>query len=198
MKGNIFMGMKDNKMNIRKFMKILILVLIFCLCLSSVTESSENEKDSFQQFINYFTTGNPFKADGGIATAKIFNRKSCVAGFEDNNGGYMKIYWNNIDVNSIRIQDKFRKPNRFLFGSSDFGEWQKYISFSGQPYVVDVEVKNFLFVMSYAANGLTNGQHSAVSIPLGAPDGIDDERLVKALQLLYSKHCRGLKRKSAF
>ena len=156
------------------------------------------EKNTFQQFINYFTTGNPFKSSGGIATAKIFNRKNCVAGFEDNKGGYLKIYWDYIDVNSIKIQNKFRKPNRFLFGSGDSGEWQKYISFSGQPYVADIEVKNSLLAMNYAANGLTNGQHSAVSIPLGAPDGIDDERLIKALRLLYSKHCTGLKRKSAF
>lgn len=141
------------------------------------------EKDSFQQFINYFITGNPFKSDGGIAKSKIFDRKNCVAGFEDNNGGYMKIYWNNVDVNSIRIQDKFQ------------GEWQKYISFSGHPYVLDIEFKDLIIQISYAANGITNGQHSAVSIPLGA---LDEKRLVKAFRLLYSKHCRGLKRKSAF
>lgn len=173
-----------------------VFVIIFVM-FSSISVSSA-ETDSFQQFINYFTTGNPFKADGGIATAKIFNRKSCVAGFEDNNGGYLKIYWNNIDVNSIRIQDKFREPNRFLFGSSDSGGWAKHISFSGQPHVADVELKNLFLGISYAANGLTNGRHSAVSISLGKPDGMDDERLLKALQLLYSKHCTGLKRKSAF
>ena len=163
---------------------ILPFVLISIVMFSSVP--SADKPDSFQQFINYFITGNPFKSDGGIAKSKIFDRKNCVAGFEDNNGGYMKIYWNNVDVNSIRIQDKFR------------GEWQKYISFSGQPYVADIEVKNFLFVMSYAANGLTNGQHSAVSIPLGASGAMDDKRLVKAFRLLYSQHCTGLKRKSAF
>lgn len=173
-----------------------VFVIIFVM-FSSISVSSA-ETDTFQQFINYFTTGNPFKADGGIATAKIFNRKNCVAGFEDSQGGYLKIYWNNIDVNSIKIQDKFRNPNRFLFGSSDYGEWQKYISFSGQPYVADVDVENFLFVMSYAANGISNGRYSSISLPLGKPDGINDERLLKALELLYSKHCTGAKRKSAF
>lgn len=174
---------------------ILLLMLISVVMFSSMSVSFAEKVDSFQQFINYFTTGNPFKSDGGIATAKIFNRKNCVAGFEDSEGGYLKIFWNNIDINSIKIQVKFRNPNRFLFGSSDSGEWKKYISFSGQPYVADVDVKNFLLMMGYAANGITNGKHSSISVPLGE---IDDERLTKALKLLYSKHCAGSKRKSAF
>lgn len=148
---------------------------------------AKNKNDLFQQVVNYLVTGDPLNGRAETHEAKIFNRKKCIAGWEDDEGGYLKIYWNNIDVKSMKIQDKLNK-----------GEWRKYISFSGHPLVMDFKTQNRILTIFYLVQGLLRGTYTSVSLPLGKQETFDDERLIKALQLLYSKHCTGSKRKSAF
>ncbi len=174
----------------KKIKSISLTAILFCFfCFSNVGLSYGKEVDSFQQIMNYLFIGNALD-DGKVDNlyyAKIFDREKCIAGWEDSAGGFLKIYWNNIDIDSIKSQDKFAD-----------GVWMKYILFSGHPVVAEVELKNFFVIMGLAAKGVATGKYSFISIPLGQPETRDDERMAKAIQLLYSKHCTGLKTKMAF
>ena len=173
-----------------------VLLVASIVMLSSVITSSEEKVDSFQQVMNYLVTGDPFNNrthsfpayESTIHEAVIFDRKNCIAGWKDNMGGSLKIHWNAVDVNAIRIQDKFINNT----------VWVKYISLSGKPFIADVEPRKSSLNIPQPMKGILKGKYLRVYIPLGKTARYDDERLVKALQLLYSKHCTGAKRKSAF
>ena len=174
---------------------ILFLMLISIVMFSSVSVSFAEKVDSFQQIMNYLVTGDPFKKRmGGLVSnyeAKIFDREKCVAGWEYDNGSYVKVYWNNIDVNSITIQNKFDQR-------MDGSVYLKFISFSGHPFTMNVGTEDLLTKMRLLTRHIREGRSSKVSMVLGNPEMYDDERLINAVQLLYSKHCTGSKRKSAF
>lgn len=167
----------------------IILFIVFCLIASNPAKATE--VDTFQQVMNYLTTGDPFKKKKRgpfyVYEIKVFDRKKCIAGWEDDVGGYLKYHWNNVDVELIKIQDKFI-PNL----------WMKYLVLSGHPFVIDFKPNNSSLKVMLSLRGLQPGKYSRISIPLGKTERYDNERLVKALQLLYSRHCSGAQRKSAF
>lgn len=150
-------------------------------------QSKEDQSDSFQQVMNYIVTGDPLNRDNGVYKAKIFDQKNCIAGYVDNNGGYTKIYWNNIDIKSIKIGKQFRD-----------NVWLTYILLTGSPYIIDFQPKNMLLALSLFAKGMKEGKSSYVELPIGDPKKYDTERLRKALSLLYKDHCSGSKSKTAF
>ena len=148
------------------------------------------KNDSFQQVMNYLLTGDPFNSRwnpglGEMGTVKIFSRKNCVAGLKSGQS-YLKIYWNNIDRRSIRFSKKFIN-----------NAWQRFILFSGHPYAMDFQA-NSLGGLIMMKSGVPPGLSAKVSLHIGSLEHRDNGRLRKAIRLLYSKHCAGSKRKSAF
>ena len=148
--------------------------------------------------MNYLFTGNPLDdvtpAHGYSSSfpefvfkAKIFDRKKCVAGLGNDEAGYLKIYLNNIDVKSIGLVNKFIK-----------GEWIKILTFSGHPFVTDFDPQNYFFWLGFRTNSVADGKSTKASIRLGKSQIYDNDRIFRALRLLYSKHCTGQKQKSAF
>ena len=183
--------------------RIFLATVIFVF--SSGDVLSKEAPDSFQQVMNYLFTGNPLNdstpAHGYSPTfpelvfkAKIFDRKKCVAGIDikgmakidKKGGGFLKIYWNNIDEKSISVGNKFVK-----------GEWVKFISFSGHPFVIDFQPLNFFYWIGRSET-LNEGRSPKATILLGKSQSYDNDRMIRALRLLYSKHCTGQKNKSAF
>ena len=164
------------------------------------------EKDSFQQIMNYVFTGNPFSDEikGSFiagsknmqisyrANVRIFDKEDCIAGWEAHGGVWFKIYWNNVDLSSITHQDKVVH-----------NKWIKHLFISGTPHIANIKASNKFSFNSFGLAMLTKdikrvGFHSSLAVPLDKAEKYNDERLKKALRLLYSKHCTGLKRKSAF
>lgn len=182
-----------------------ILLVASFVMLPSAIASSKEQVDSFQQVMNYLFTGNPFSDEmkGSFTTGaknrrfsyrakvRIFDRKDCIAGWESF-GVWFKVYWNNVDLASIRSQDKIVHD-----------KWIKHLVISGNPHIAHVNNPGRFSMNTLALGMLTKdikrlGFFSSLNVPLGQTEKYDDERMKKALQLLYSKHCTGLKRKSAF
>ena len=146
--------------------------------------SSADQNDSFQQVTNYIVTGNPLERKSWVLTARIFDRENCVSGFEDDLGGTFKIFWNNVDLKSIEL------------GYEQFGTASSQaLSFTGTPHVVDSQVANTVLGLTLLSAGIVGGKQSSVSIPV---QGIDENRLRKAFEILYSEHCTGSDVRSAF
>ena len=178
-------------------MKKLILVMIVLIGINISTVSAQ-EEDTFQQVINYLFIGDPHKRSnlelGGSGTyAKIYNRKDCIAGMELGSGNYrIKINWNNVDVNSIAIVEKIYVEYSLYF-----------LSLSGGQPVVDVyvggpeldELTSLLERM-----GVFPGSHTSISFSLGRTSifNYDKARIANAIDHLYSEHCTGSEKKSAF
>lgn len=160
-------------------------IIGLCLLMEATGPSPAraDQHDSFlQQFANYLTTGNPrapriLGAPGG--TARVFDRENCVVGFKDKQGGRFKIYLNNVDPNSVAVDQAMLRTGI-----------AQVLSFSGAPYVVDVQLKDPLYVTGLLAIGITKGRHSSILMPV---DGMDPNRILRAFALLYSEHhCTGM------
>lgn len=163
-------------------------VLSAVICLSNPALAQKKTPDSFQQVMNYLVTGDPLNSGkGGLNKARIFDRENCVAGWEDNEGGYLKFYWNNIVLKSVTFEDKFHK-----------GQFLKYISFEGHPHTIDVNTKNNLLFLVLISNGVEQGKSRKATVPLGPSNQFDNFRLIRALKILYADHCKSQKQKSAF
>ena len=150
---------------------------------TSPLPAGADQHDSFlQQFANYLTTGNPrtpriLGAAGGAA--RVFDQENCVVGFEDNQGGTFKILLNNIDPHSVAVSQEVLRIGIV-----------QVLSFSGAPYVVDVQLKDPLLATSFLAVQIDNGKHSSILLPV---DGMDPNRIVRAFNLLYDEnYCTGL------
>ena len=148
------------------------------------------EDDSFQQVINYITTGNPLTQSNSIVSAEIYDRGNCIAGFTDNLGGTFKIHWNNVDPKSIDVREEWVPGDEWL-GTT--GSWKTLLILSGAPYVADSRVENGLLFLALATAGITEGRHSSIALPVA---GVDSYRLLRALDLLFEDHCTGVQ--SAF
>ena len=145
-----------------------------------------NEPDMFQAINNYLMHGNPRTKQVDGMTSRIFDRENCVSGAEDDYGGTIKIYWNNVVPEAIEL------------GYTYFEQFDRdamTLSISGFPYVVDFQLQNPVYRTIYLAIGITNGKNSALALPM---DGMNMEIVKKAMKVLYSDHCAGLDAESFF
>ena len=161
--------------------------------------SFANGNDSFQQVINYITTGDPLKQGNSMMTARIFDRENCVAGFTDNRSGTFKIHWNNVDRNSIDVGEQCLMGDGVL---NTAPSCYLVLSLSGSPYVAESRIANEYLYPIFASMGITSGKHSSIAWPLDDVDphhdGLDSQRLMNGLDILYGEHCTGLAETSAF
>lgn len=162
-----------------------VVAIIVAAVSTVVSGETRTEADAFQQLTNYLTTGNPLQQQTDGLTARIFDRENCVAGFEDDRGGTFRIYWNNVDPNSIELGYK-------RFGSSGGSE---VLTLAGAAHVVENQLKNGLLLLGLTIAGVGEGKHDSVSIPV---KDIDRSRLRKALDILYARHCSGPEERAAF
>lgn len=137
--------------------KLLFVLAIYVVCFSTPAPAAA---DSFQQVVNFLASGDPFND-----VAVIHDRKNCITG--TNKGREEKIYWNNIDTNSIIVE---------------YARSQTVLTFSG-PEIV------------YEAFGMTT---KSMSLILGPKGRFNIQRVIKSIEILFSRHCTGSKRRSAF
>ena len=146
-----------------------------------------DEKDTFQQVVNYLASSDPLIRSNGTYEGKIFDRKKCIAGFAFKSGGHLKIFWDNIDIKSIKIDWIFRA-----------NVWRYYVIFTGLPYAVEFQPNNTILQLMYRDMGLGIGRSSSVQLPIGGNPPYSLRRIKKSIEHLYKKHCKGSKRKTAF
>ena len=180
----------------RIMLAISLLISISAVLINASTVSAQ-EEDTFQQVMNYLFLGDPHQRRGeGFLfinnwvntkferTVKIFNRKDCIAGYElvnhdiqpmdENSAEIVKVYWNNVDINSIEFEALYSGPVLKISGA-----------------------KTVLLESLYDEFGdlIHTKSRTSYSIPI---DGLQRGRLTKAIKLLFSKHCSGAKVQSAF
>ena len=124
------------------------------------------------------------QADG--MTSRIFDRENCVSGAEDNFGGTIRIYWNNVVPETIEIGYTYFEA---------FNRDAMTLSLSGSPYVVDFQIKNPIYRTVFFAMGITDGKNSSLTLPM---DQMNIEIVKKAMKVLYRDHCTGLDAESFF
>lgn len=147
--------------------------------------TASGETDAFQQLTNYLTTGDPLREANGIATARIYDRARCISGMDDRQGGYVRIYWNNVDPEFIEIEYRYFPDNGQVL----------VMTLAGDDTVADVQPQNGLLYLSLAISGVTEGRHTRVTLPMY---NLDPDRLRRALEILYTRHCTGTKSTIAF
>ena len=166
-------------------------VLVTAVIMASPGTADEGG-DAFQQLTNYLTTGDPLQESNAVATARIYDRTACVSGMDDSEGGYVRIYWNNVDPEFIEIKYHYFPRNEFL-GTT--GGRSLVLILTGDDTVVDAQAENGLLYLSLAMAGVTKGRHSRVMLPVY---NLDPDRLRRALEILYSRHCSGTKSRAVF
>ncbi len=156
------------------------------------TGAVAQDNDAFQQLSNYLTTGDPLQEANGIATARIYDRTGCVSGMDDSQGGYVRIFWNNVDPAAIEVKYHYIPGDEYL-GTT--GDRILVLILAGDETVVDAQAKNGLLYLSLVMTGVTPGRHSRVMLPVY---NLDPDRLRRALDILYARHCTGTKSAAAF
>lgn len=139
--------------------------------------------------MNYLTIGDPHQRTDDLSTVRIFDRDNCIAGLEFHDGGTIKYLWNNVDVNSISFSQQ---------RGAD-GGWYYFLNLSGgQNAVMEFDLHDEWLRLLFSMSGYSNGSFRSISMMLGRVDEIDNSRVERAINLLFSEHCTGLDVKSAF
>lgn len=167
-----------------------VLFVVFFAIFSNVNATFSETKDVFEQINNYLMTGSPHESSLDGMNAKIFNREICRAGVGYDDGDYIIINWNNVIVDEIKIKQKY-------FGD----KIQLYLVLVGKHSVADISLyiretlESIMRFNIYSSLGILSGSHTKIELPINAEDS---ERVAKALTILFSKYCKGVRRKSAF
>ncbi len=159
--------------------------MILLAAVMVATGAEAGQGDAFQQLTNYLTTGDPLREANGVATARIYDRSACVSGMDDSKGGYVRIYWNNVDPEFIEIEYRYFPDNGQVL----------VMTLAGDDVVADIEPQNDLLYLSLVISGVSMGSHKRVTLPMY---NLDPDRLRRALEILYTRHCTGTKSTIAF
>ena len=168
-----------------------VLFVVFFAIFSNVNATFSETKDVFEQINNYLMTGDPHKSSSNDMNAKIFNREICRAGVEYNDGDYIIINWNNVIIDEIKLNEKYSRGKSTL-----------YLVLVGEHSVADISLgsnaETFgsrMRMLNYYRMGIRSGNHTKIELPM---INVEPERIDKALTILFSKYCKGVRRKSAF
>ncbi len=178
----------------KKILTSIISLILIGSVLFNFSEVSAQEQNTFQQVMNYIITADPYKSDQSFTdlintkyniVAKIFDRENCIAGTEmkvSNSGieeenyiQIVKIYWNNVDKNSIEISES----GQFLT-----------LRFSGDKLVVQITY------FDENGNQIPEWTESYTTFSFDPGTGLRRDRLENAIRLLFTEHCSGMQ--SAF
>lgn len=153
------------------------------------------EQDTFQQVMNYIMNADPYLSNQSVTdylfntkydyVTKIFDRENCIAGTElkvsnsptirKNFTQISKIYWNNVDKNSIEIAESGQVLT---------------LRFSGDRLVAQDTY------FDENGNQIPELTESYTTYSFDELIGLRRDRLENAIGLLFTEHCSGMQ--SAF
>ena len=162
----------------------LFVIFFMIVIFSSTSVSSAETKDVFEQINNYLMLGHPHRKTLNDATAIIVKRKVCRAGVEWSDGDYMLINWNNVIMDDVKIGEKWIN-----------GSYIPFLSLEGNKSVIDISFQNQFRAFGFAQSGIVSGSHNKITIPM---KDLDTNRILNAIEILFKKYCKGIRRKSAF